>query len=113
MLTFASTPFSGGPALDDAITHAIAEGRIPGAVVLVGHGGKVVYRKAYGNRSLEPAIEPMTLDTVFDCASLTKVVATTSCLMKLYEQGKYRLNDRVTDYFPNSRAARAKLRSAT
>jgi len=109
MLTFASTPFSGGPALDEAITHAIAEGRIPGAVVLVGHAGKVVYRKAYGNRSLEPAVEPMTLDTVFDCASLTKVVATTSCLMKLYEQGKYRLNDRITDYIPEFQGGKSEV----
>lgn len=90
----------GGPALDDAINQAVAQGKIPGAVLLVGHRGEVVYRKAYGNRALLPASEPMTLDTIFDCASLTKVVATTSSIMKLFEDGKIRLADKVTDYLP-------------
>ena len=62
--------------------------------------GQVVYRKAYGRRAEIPSPEPMTVDTIFDCASLTKVVATTSALMKLFEQGKLRLNDRVTEYLP-------------
>src|SRR6185436_14334458 len=75
--------FSAGPELDTAIATAIREDKIPGAVVLIGHEGKVVYRKAYGNRSLSPAREPMTADTIFDLASLTKVVATTSGMMKL------------------------------
>jgi uncharacterized protein YbbC (DUF1343 family)/CubicO group peptidase (beta-lactamase class C family) len=92
--------FSGGAALDDAISQAIRENRIPGAVLLVGHDGQAVYRKAYGNRALLPSPEPMTADTIFDCASLTKVVATTSGLMKLLEEGKVRLNDRVTQYLP-------------
>ena len=92
--------FSGGAALDDAIAQAIRENRIPGAVLLVGHNGQVVHRKAYGNRALLPSPEPMTVDTIFDCASLTKVVATTSALMKLFEDGKVRLNDRVTEYLP-------------
>ncbi len=96
-----STPlFSGTPALDDAVNLAIHEKRIPGAVLIVGHEGKVVHRKAYGNRAEVPQVEPMTLDTIFDCASLTKVVATTSCLMKLFEQGKFRLGDKVTDFIP-------------
>src|SRR6185436_2594493 len=76
------------------------QNKMPGAVVLAGHNGQVVYRKAYGNRSLAPRVEPMTLDTIFDCASLTKVVATTSSMMKLLEEGKFRLNDKVTDYLP-------------
>ena len=71
-----------------------------GAVVVVGHDGKIVHRKAYGSRALVPAREPMTLDTVFDIASLTKVVATTPALMKLFEQGKLRINDPVTAYLP-------------
>ncbi|MDR3688339.1 MAG: DUF1343 domain-containing protein [Fimbriimonas sp.] len=96
-----TTPsFSGSAALDAAVELAIRERRIPGAVLIVGHDGHIVHRKAYGNRSEVPAVEPMTLDTIFDCASLTKVVATTSCLMKLFEEGKYRLGDKVTDYIP-------------
>src|SRR4051794_24468636 len=63
--------------IDGIVENAIVERNIPGAVVLVGHQGKIIFEKAYGNRSLEPLIEPMTVDTIFDIASLTKVVATT------------------------------------
>src|SRR5271169_6003181 len=86
--------------LDPIINDAIAQQQIPGAVVVVGHDGKVVYRKAYGSRAIEPRREVMTLDTVFDCASLTKVVATTTAVMQLWEQGKFRMNDPVAKYLP-------------
>lgn len=86
--------------VDPVIQSAIREGKIPGAVLLVGHGGKVIYRKAYGSRALEPRREAMTADTVFDLASLTKVVATTTCVMRLFEQGKIKLNDPVGKYLP-------------
>src|SRR5580658_7743423 len=86
--------------VDSVIQQAIADGNIPGAVLVVGHDGAVIYRKAYGNRALEPKREPMTLDTVFDLASLTKVVATTTAVMQLVEQGKVRLNDPVAKYLP-------------
>ncbi len=76
--TALSEGFPGAAALDDAIEHAIHENQIPGAVLLIGHNGEVVYRKAYGDRAVMPATEPMTVDTIFDCASITKVVATTS-----------------------------------
>ena len=75
----------------------------------MGHNGQVLHRKAYGNRAILPSPEPMTADTIFDCASLTKVVATTSALMKLFEEGKLRLNDRVTQVSARiSRAVRVK-----
>ena len=86
--------------LDPIINKAIAEREIPGAVLVVGHDGRVVYRKAYGSRAIEPRREAMTLDTVFDCASLTKVVATTTAIMQLWEQGKFRMNDPVAKYLP-------------
>jgi len=92
--------FAGAQALDEAINQAIAQNRLPGAVLLVGHNGQIVYRKAYGKRALVPRPEAMTLDTIFDCASLTKVIATTPSLMKLFEQGKFRLDDKVTGYIP-------------
>jgi len=92
--------FPGASAVDRAIDEAIRENRLPGAVLVVGHDGQVIYRKAYGQRAVYPQAEPMTLDTIFDCASLTKVVATTTSLMQLFEQGMFRLNDKVTDYFP-------------
>ncbi|HEX8925427.1 MAG TPA: exo-beta-N-acetylmuramidase NamZ domain-containing protein, partial [Terriglobales bacterium] len=87
-------------ALDDVMNKAVADGNIPGGVLLVGHNGAVVYRKAFGHRSLEPTREVMTVDTIFDIASLTKCVATTTGVMKLVEQGKVRLNDPVSVYLP-------------
>ena len=86
--------------LDPIVEKAVAEGNIPGAVLVVGHDGKVVYRKAFGQRSLEPVREPMTLDTVFDLASLTKCLATATSVMKLVEAGRVRLNDPVASYLP-------------
>jgi len=105
-LLFSSTAFSQTPldsrlaVLDPIVNDAIAQREIPGAVLVVGHDGLVVYRKAYGSRALEPRREAMTLDTVFDCASLTKVVATTTAIMQLWEQGKLRMNDPVAKYLP-------------
>jgi len=87
--------------LDPIVDEAIAQRQIPGAVLIVGHDGRVVYRKAYGSRALEPRREAMTLDTAFDCASLTKVVATTTAIMQLWEQGKFRMNDPVAKYLPD------------
>ena len=91
---------AGAAALDAALREAVQKDQIPGAVLLVGHKGRIVHRKAYGFRALAPRREAMTVNTIFDAASLTKVVATTSCLMKLFEEGKLRLNDRVTEYLP-------------
>jgi uncharacterized protein YbbC (DUF1343 family)/CubicO group peptidase (beta-lactamase class C family) len=87
--------------VDSVIEQAVADGNIPGAVLVVGHDGAVVYRKAYGSRALDPQREPMTLDTVFDLASLTKVIATTTAVMQLVEQGKVRMNDPVAKYLPD------------
>lgn len=86
--------------LDPIIDDAIAQRQIPGAVVIVGHDGQVVYRKAYGSRAIVPRHEEMTENTIFDCASLTKVLATTTALMQLWEQGKFRMNDPVAKYLP-------------
>jgi uncharacterized protein YbbC (DUF1343 family)/CubicO group peptidase (beta-lactamase class C family) len=86
--------------LDPIIQNAIANKQIPGAVLLVSHDGEVVYRKAFGDRSLEPLRRPMTVDTIFDLASLTKVVATTTAVMQLIEQGALRDNDPVAKYIP-------------
>src|SRR4030095_8783680 len=60
----------------------------------------VVYRKAYGQRAIVPSPEPMTLDTIFDLASLTKVVATTPAVMMLVEEGRVRLTDPVATFIP-------------
>lgn len=88
------------PAINALLTSSISAGEAPGAVVLITRHGKVLYRKAFGHRSLEPTVEPMTPETVFDLASLTKCVATTTAVMQLFEQGKFRLNDPVSLYLP-------------
>src|SRR5438105_1060331 len=86
--------------IDKVVEQAIEHGDMPGAVVLVVHRGQVVFRKAYGSRSKQPAETPMTPDTVFDLASLTKPVATATSLLILVEQGKLRFSDRVAQYLP-------------
>jgi uncharacterized protein YbbC (DUF1343 family)/CubicO group peptidase (beta-lactamase class C family) len=86
--------------VDAVVKNAIERGHTPGAVVLIGHQGKVIYRKAFGNRSLEPTVEPMTVDTVFDMASLTKVMATTGSVMRMVQLGQIKLNDPVSRYIP-------------
>jgi len=93
----------------DALVEAdIAAKKLPGAVVIVGHKGKIVFRKAYGNRSLVPTVEKMTVDTIFDAASLTKPVATATSIMLLVEQGQLRLNDTIGMYIPDIDEQQAK-----
>jgi len=87
--------------VDSIIQQAIRDKQIPGAVVLIGHNDQIIYRKAFGNRALEPRREAMTLDTIFDLASLTKVIATTTSVMQLVERGKIRVNDPVVKYLPD------------
>ncbi len=87
-------------AIDTLVGQAVEQHHIPGAVVEIGHRGRVVFRKAYGERSLEPVHEAMTLDTVFDMASLTKPLLTATAVMQLCEQGKLSFNDPVAKYLP-------------
>ncbi|MFG1934689.1 serine hydrolase domain-containing protein [Mycobacterium sp. NPDC048908] len=107
-------PATPRPAFDFApvskvINDALAAHKLPGAVVLIGHGGTVVFQQAYGDRKLagEPGLdgspapaEPMTDDTIFDMASLTKPLATATAVMQLYEQGKVAFDDPVQQYLP-------------
>lgn len=86
--------------LDGIVQEAIRDQQIPGAVVLIGHDGQVIYQKAFGERSLKPRREPMTVDTIFDLASLTKVIATTTAVMQLVEKGEIRVNEPVAKYIP-------------
>ncbi|HXG54316.1 MAG TPA: serine hydrolase, partial [Vicinamibacterales bacterium] len=86
--------------IEPLVKEAIADRKLPGAVVLIGRGDRVVYEKAIGNRAVAPTTEAMSLDTVFDLASLTKVVATTTSVMMLIEDGRVRLNDRVASFIP-------------
>jgi uncharacterized protein YbbC (DUF1343 family)/CubicO group peptidase (beta-lactamase class C family) len=86
--------------LDEIIQAEIEKKQLPGAVVVVGRQGRIVWRRAYGNRAIEPQPEPMAVDTVFDLASLTKVVATATSAMILVERGLFRLGDPVAHYIP-------------
>lgn len=94
---FPSAVLDGIAPLVDA---ALREGKLPGCVVVVGRGTGVLYQRAFGARSLVPAREPMSLDTVFDLASLTKPVATAASIMKLVEEGKVDLDQPVAHYLP-------------
>ncbi len=98
--TAAKTAPSRFAAIDAIFKEAVEKEQIPGAVVIVGHNGRVVYRKAFGYRSLEPKREKMTLDTVFDMASLTKCLATTPSIMRMAQLGQIRFNDPVAKYIP-------------
>ena len=84
-------------AIDAAIVRASAAGKAPGAVVRLESGG-AVYQRSYGVKSVEPVLLPMTADTIFDGASLTKVIATTPAIMLLVERGKLRLDDKVNHW---------------
>ncbi len=105
----AQPAFPGAAAVDEQLNQAVESGLIPGAVLLIGHDGAVVYQKAYGHRALIPQREPMTVDTIFDAASLTKVIATTPSIMKLFEQGKIRIDDPVTRYLPEFQGGKSDI----
>ena len=117
----AAPPVSTSATVSTLIDDAIAANELPGAVVLIGHGGKVVFRQAYGERKLagEPGLdgspapaEPMTEDTIFDVASLTKTLATAPAVMQLYEQGKVQFDDPVQKYLPDFNTANDPVRAA-
>ncbi|MGC2163917.1 MAG: serine hydrolase [Silvibacterium sp.] len=86
--------------IDRIISAAIDARKFPGAVVIVGHDEKIVFHKAYGERALVPERLPMREDTIFDMASITKILATSTAAMELYQQGDFRLNDPVAKYLP-------------
>lgn len=86
--------------LDPLMETAIREGKTPGAVVLIGNREEIIYSRAFGFRSLEPAKVPMSEDTIFDLASLTKVIATSTAVMQLAEKGKLNIDAPVARYWP-------------
>jgi CubicO group peptidase (beta-lactamase class C family) len=86
--------------IESAVKAAMDAGEVPGAVVLVARRGRIGYLKAFGSRAVEPVQEAMTADTIFDMASLTKVMATAPAIMHLVERGEIRLDDKVKRYLP-------------
>jgi CubicO group peptidase (beta-lactamase class C family) len=89
-----------GDAIRQVVKKAIAEKKLPGCVVFAGWQGKLIFQEAYGDRRIEPVREPMTVDTVFDMASLTKPIATATSVMILVDRGKIDLSDPVAKYLP-------------
>lgn len=87
--------------IDSAVNASISAGDIPGAVVGVVRHGRLVYEKAFGLKSVVPVKDSMTLETMFDLASVSKCVGTTLCFMQLVETGKVRLLDPVSRYIPD------------
>ena len=98
--TAAQTSPADFQAADAVMLQAVHAGQIPGGVLVVVHNGKTVFRKAYGYRQLEPTREAASVDTIYDLASLTKCVATTSSVLRLLEEGRIRLNAPVAEYLP-------------
>jgi uncharacterized protein YbbC (DUF1343 family) len=85
----------------DIVGREMAAGHLPGAVVLVGQGDRIVYRRAFGDRAVIPRRLPMRVTTIFDLASLTKVVATTTAIMQLVDAGRLDLDRPVADTWPD------------
>ncbi len=89
--------------VDSIVSDALDKGAFPGCVLLAAKDGKIVYQKAYGHYQYHPASSPMKPESIFDLASVTKISATTISIMKLYEQGKIKLNKTLGDYLPWTR----------
>lgn len=87
--------------VEKIMTEAIQDTAYPGGVVVVGYKGKIVFEKAFGNFTYDKTSAPMTLNTMFDLASVSKVIGTTSAAMILYDEGKLNLDDKVTKFFPD------------
>jgi uncharacterized protein YbbC (DUF1343 family)/CubicO group peptidase (beta-lactamase class C family) len=95
--------------IDAMVQDAIQTNLMPGAVLVIGHADQVVFQKTYGLRSLAPTREPMEMNTIFDIASLTKVTATTPSIMRLFEQGKIRIDDPVIKYLPEFQGGKSDI----
>lgn len=89
--------------VDSIVNDAIDKGAFPGCVVLAAKDGKIAYQKAFGHYQYHPASLRMKPESIFDLASVTKISATTVSIMKLYEQGKIKLNKTLGDYLPWTR----------
>ncbi len=87
-------------AIDSLVAEEIEKGNFPGAVVLLGQGDKILYHKSFGHEVIEPFLEPMTNDTIFDMASVSKPVGTATSILILWDKGKIDLEDKVAKYLP-------------
>ena len=95
-----SSSYSDYSEIDDIISGGIINNAYPGAQLLIGNGHEILYNKSYGNFTYDDSSEPVTDKSIFDLASVTKVIATTSAVMKLYDERKFYLSDKVSAYIP-------------
>lgn len=86
--------------VDSIAADGIVRKAYPGCVVLAAHKGEIIYHKAFGNYEYDPASPAMSAESIFDLASVTKISATTVSVMKLYEEGKIKLDGKLKDYLP-------------
>ena len=86
--------------IDRVLARGIKAGGFPGGVVIIGRGGATVFEKGYGNLSWSGKSPVVPERTIYDLASLSKVVATTTAIMILYDEGRIRLEDRVSKFIP-------------
>ena len=88
-----------GQTIDSIVTDAISQKAFPGCVVFAVKDGEIIYDKAFGNYTFD-STQPVTLESIYDLASVTKISATTVSVMKLYEEGKLSLKNKLGDYLP-------------
>lgn len=97
----ASRPSYDFSEVDSLLSGAVQRGEIPGVVAVIGQGDLILHRAVMGHRALVPAPEPMSWDTRFDMASLTKATITAPSIMQFWEQGVFQLDDPVSRYLPD------------
>lgn len=95
-----SKPFAFAEQIESIVNKGIEAGEMPGAVVTFASRSQILFQRAYGDRQVEPTRQPMTVDTVFDLASLTKPIATGTSVMLLIQSGKVELEQPVSEYLP-------------
>ena len=88
------------PEIDRLVETALADAKMPGCVIVIGRSSGILFHKAYGQRALVPARAPMTENTIFDQASLSKAMVTATLIQKLIERGQLHLDDRASKYLP-------------
>ena len=88
------------PSIDSIARDGIEKGAYPGCQVLAMQNGRLLYRKAFGHLTYDSNAAPVTMNTMYDIASVTKMVSTTLAMMKLVETGKVKLNDPLSRYLP-------------
>jgi uncharacterized protein YbbC (DUF1343 family) len=95
-----NTPAAVVKNIDDAVAASLADNKLPGCVVTIGRRDRVLFQKVYGVRQVDPDRKPMTVDTVFDLASLTKPIATATSIMVLADRGRVGLDEPVLHFLP-------------